>query len=117
METQTMPFKETNQITSRVEELMDSALEHKLKEYESRLALLESEINLMTKDLNSLRATEELVQGDSQNLHKETLRRFVEFADKLELIRKEVQEIEQNMHGEEKAIERIRENEYNAVSN
>lgn len=117
MQTQTMPFKETTQATNRVEQLMDSVMEHKLKEYESRLALMESEISLISKDLNELRAKDELMQGDNQNLHKETVRRFIEFADKLETIRKEIHSIEENLHKEEGAIERIAEHEADAVSN
>ncbi len=115
--TQIMPFKEASPATNRVEQLMDSVLEHKLKEYESRMALLESEVNLISKDLNELRAKDELMQGDNQNLHKETVRRFIEFADKLETIRREIHLIEENLHKEEGSIERIREHEYDAVSN
>ncbi|MDP3741984.1 MAG: hypothetical protein Q8R15_01580, partial [Candidatus Micrarchaeota archaeon] len=81
------------------------------------LALMESEDNLISKDLNELRAKQDLTQSDSQNLHRETVRRFIEFADKLETIRKEIQSIEQNLHKEEGAIERIREHEADAVSN
>ncbi len=117
MQTQTMPFKESTAATSRVEELMDSVLEHKLKEYESRMALLESEVNLISKDLNELRAKGELSSGDNQNLHKETVRRFIEFADKLETIRREIHSIEENLHKEEGSIERIRKHEADAVSN
>ncbi len=102
---------------NRVEELMDKALEHKLNEYESRLGLMESEVNLLTKQLNELKATAEVVQSDSQNLHRETIKRFVEFAEKLGEIGKEVKLVEESLHSEEKAIERIREHEYEAVSN
>lgn len=112
-----MPVKHETAKHSRVEELMDNVLEHKLNEYESRLGLIESEANLMSKEVNELRAKTEVMHGDSEHLNKETLNRLVEFSTKLDKIRSEISTVEQSLHGEEKAIERIREHEYDAVSN
>lgn len=112
-----VPVKTINATNSRVEQLMDQVLEHKLNEYESRLGLMESEVKLISKELNELRAKTELVESDAQGVHKETLRRFVEFADKLDVIRREIAHVEENMHREEGAIEKIREHEADAVSN
>ena len=102
---------------NRVEELMDKIIEHKLNEYDSRVALVESEVNSLNKQLSELKATTDILQRDSQELHGETLKRFIEFAEKLGQISKEVSLIQESLHNEDKIVEKIREHEINAVSN
>lgn len=109
--------KVTTQRETRVEQIMDEVLEHKLREYESRLAWIETEVGITSKQLNDIRTSSETLKSDSQNLHGETLKRFVEFADKLEEISKEIKNIENALQDEGKTIETIREHEAEAVSN
>ncbi len=110
-----VPLRQVTESHERVEELMDKVLEHKLNEYESRLALVESEVNLISKDLNELRVKTDSLESQGENLDGEVLKRLVEFTDKLDLIGQEVKSIENNLHQEEKAIARIREHEQDAV--
>ncbi len=102
---------------ARVEELMDKTLEHKLSEYESRLGLVESELRLISKDINESKAKTDVIESDANNLHRETLRRFVEFGDKLGQIARELASLKEELRSDEQAIERIHQHEEEAVSN
>ncbi len=109
-------LKHAEERASRVEDLMDRALEHKLTEYENRLALIENELRQMMQTLNEAKATGEVTKHDSDNLHSETLRRFIEFGEKLGEIHREVKNVQEGLANEEKAVERIREEETTAIS-